>query len=323
MSNIKNIRVDCASKANDQNQSRRRLFLGALLSLNVTNALALLSSRSAMSPMLEASPNDRHGGNNLALALPQNLINMSQLGGLENQFLMSEKLDGVRAYWDGKTLYFRSGNVIKVPSWFTKDFPKYALDGELWIGRGQFERLSGMVRRQIPNDDEWRQIQYCLFELPFADGDFSRRIETLKRTVEQTNIPWLTLIPQEPVRSPEQIKLKLNDLVAQKAEGLVLHRSDAPFQAGRSESIFKLKPQFDAEAKVVGILSGAGKYEGLMGALLVETPEGVQFRIGTGFNVEQRRNPPQIGSIIVYRYRDRTSNGLPRFASFLRIYHPE
>ncbi|MDP3031565.1 MAG: DNA ligase, partial [Rhodocyclaceae bacterium] len=65
-------------------------------------------------------------------------------GGIDvSQYWVSEKLDGVRAYWDGRQLRFRSGNVILAPAWFIAALPAHSLDGELWLGRGTFERLSG------------------------------------------------------------------------------------------------------------------------------------------------------------------------------------
>lgn len=238
-------------------------------------------------------------------------------------FLLSEKLDGVRAYWDGEQLYFRSGRAIHAPAWFTAGFPKHELDGELWMGRASFDALSAAVRRQTPVDAEWRQVQYCLFELPRAKGTFQARIDQLKRVASQSQIPWLSVLPQEPVSSFDQIQAKLRELVAQKAEGVVLHRADALFESGRSEHVYKLKPQLDAEAKVVGIQPGKGKYQGKMGALLLETKDGKRFKLGTGFDDETRLHPPPLQSWVTYRYRDLTSTGLPKFASFLRIYAPE
>jgi DNA ligase 1 len=55
----------------------------------------------------------------------------------------------------------------------------------------------------------------------------------------------------------------------------------------------------------------------------VETPEGVRFKLGTGLTDAQRKNPPAIGSVVTYRYRDVTPAGKPRFASFLRMHGDE
>lgn len=312
---------------NSEGKKRRLILFCSLFPLNfvaVSGGAKSLKTveRSATRPadflMIEQSHT-----HDLALVLPQSLKDIRQLSANVGDYLMSEKLDGVRAYWDGKQLYFRSGRVINAPEWFTENFPVHAMDGELWMGRAQFERLSGAVRRQQADDAEWRKIQYCLFEYPLAKGDFRQRLQELHILVEKLHIPWLRVIQQEPVKSVEQIEAKLRQLTLQKAEGLVLHLAGAEFQAGRSEFVYKLKPQHDAEAKVIAIQTGQGKYLGMMGALLLETPEGKHFKLGTGFDDELRRNPPQIGTMVTYRYRDWTANGLPKFASFVRIYQAD
>ncbi len=86
------------------------------------------------------------------------------------QYLVSEKHDGVRALWDGKELRFRSGRPVNAPAWFIAKLPAQPLDGELWLGRGKFESLSGIVRKTEPQDEEWRQIKYLIFELPQCAG---------------------------------------------------------------------------------------------------------------------------------------------------------
>ncbi len=78
---------------------------------------------------------------------------------------MSEKLDGVRGYWTGKKLVFRSGNPFHVPEWFTRGFPSTPLDGELWIGRGQFSELASIVRRKNV-DIDWEKVRYVIFDAP-------------------------------------------------------------------------------------------------------------------------------------------------------------
>lgn len=103
----------------------------------------------------------------------------------------------------------------------------------------------------------------------------------------------------------------------------MLHRADAPYLTGRSQVLLKLKPQLDAEARVIAYVPGKGKYQGKMGALLVETPAGIQFKLGTGFSDAERAHPPAIGSQVTYTYRDVTNKGKPKFASFLRVRPPE
>ncbi len=235
------------------------------------------------------------------------------------QYWVSEKLDGVRAIWNGKELRFRSGRLVAAPAWFTANFPAQSLDGELWLARGEFDRLSGIVRQQQPDDAEWRQVRYMLFELPDAPGTFSQRIEQMQAIIAKAHIPWLQVIDQYRVSDRVELQQRLEAVLKQRGEGLMLHQANAPYATGRGEILFKLKPWLDAEAKVIAHLPGKGKYLGMLGALRLETPDGKRFSLGTGFSDAVRRNPPAIGVLVTYRYRELNSNGLPRFASYLRV----
>ena len=233
-------------------------------------------------------------------------------------YLVSEKLDGIRAIWDGRTLRFRSGNELKAPAWFVQALPRTPLDGELWAGRGRFERLSAIVRKIEPVDEEWREVRYMIFELPDAPGDFAARAAQIERVIAKAGVPWLQTIGQFRVPDRARLQDKLEEVVRAGGEGLMLHRADAPYLTGRSDVLLKLKPYLDAEARVLAHLPGKGRNAGRLGALLVETPDGQRFRIGSGFSDTAREHPPAIGSLITYRYHALTAKGLPRFASFLR-----
>lgn len=235
------------------------------------------------------------------------------------QYLVSEKLDGVRAIWDGQSLRFRSGKAINAPAWFIDGLPKRALDGELWMGRSSFERLSGIVRRDIPSDAEWHQVRYMIFELPQAAGTFEQRAAKIRELVRYANVPWLMVIEQFRVRDDSELQRRMNEIVKAGGEGLMLHRADAPYETRRSDTLLKMKPWDDAEAVVIAHLPGKGKHTGEMGALRVRTDDGREFSLGSGFSDLQRKNPPPIGATVTYRYRDFTRSGLPRFASFLRV----
>lgn len=239
-------------------------------------------------------------------------------------YLVSEKLDGVRALWDGKSLRFRSGRTVVAPAWFTAKLPQTELDGELWIARGTFDTLSGIVRKTKPVDSEWQQVKYMVFELPayenLASRPFEQRSDQLQTVVQSANWPQLQVIEQFKVANRATLQAKLDDIVQGGGEGLVLHLASAPVTSGRSQVLLKLKPVQDAEAVVVGYVPGKGKYAGKTGALEVKTTSGQRFKIGTGLSDALRKSPPAIGRTITYSYRDLTPTGKPRFASFLRVY---
>ena len=237
-------------------------------------------------------------------------------------YLVSEKYDGVRALWDGHSLRFRSGLPVPAPAWFTARLPAEPLDGELWLARGGFETGSGIVRRQQPRDAEWQQLHYMAFELPGAAGDFAQRAARLREIARTADWPQLVAAPQSPVADRADLQRRLDAVVRDGGEGLVLHRADAPYRTGRSADLLKLKPLQDAEAVVVGHEAGRGRHAGRMGALRVRSEGSAEFLLGTGFSDAQRENPPPLGAVVTYTYRGRTAQGLPRFASFLRLRDP-
>ncbi len=236
-----------------------------------------------------------------------------------SRYWVSEKLDGVRARWDGERLQFRSGHPVPAPRWFLDALPRQPLDGELWLGRGSFDRLSAIVRRQSPDDTEWRRVRYMIFELPKAAGSFTDRVEQIKAVTAAANLPWLQAAPQFRLSDADALQKMLGEIVRGGGEGLMLHRDDAPYEAGRSSALLKLTPWLDAEASVVAHLTGKGKYAGMLGALRMEMPDGRRFSLGSGLTDALRHNPPPVGTLVTYRYRELTPSGMPRFPRYLRV----
>ncbi|HIO92569.1 MAG TPA: DNA ligase [Leucothrix mucor] len=236
-----------------------------------------------------------------------------------SQYWVSEKYDGVRAYWNGKHFISRQGNRYYAPAWFTVGFPAHPLDGELWIARNSFAKLLSAVRKKSPIDHEWRQVRYMVFELPNAKGTFSERLSRLKQIFSTLKNPQIKLIKQYRLSNHAALMDELDDVIKAGAEGLMLHHAEAIYHTGRSDDLLKVKRYEDAEARVIQHFKGKGKYQGLLGSLLVETTNGKQFKIGTGFSDKERKNPPAIGASISYKFYGKTVNGIPRFASFLRV----
>jgi len=234
-------------------------------------------------------------------------------------YALSEKLDGVRALWDGKKLRFRSGREIAAPAWFLAALPSEALDGELWMGRGSFDYLSAAVRKAQPEDEEWRAVRYMVFDAPATGLTFRQRYQRAQELVAAAQTHWLVLVTQGSVGAAQELTERLQSVVDQGGEGLVLHHWDALWQPGRSNAVRKLKPYADEEGRVLALIAGKGQFEGQMGGLLLETPDKKRFTLGTGFSQADRRTPPAVGSWVTYRYRGRTPQGIPRFASFLRL----
>ena len=239
-----------------------------------------------------------------------------------DRYWVSEKLDGVRALWDGAALYSRRGNRFNAPAWFVEGFPTAALDGELWMARGTFEALSGAVRRQTPDDAAWRRIRYMVFDLPGSPAPFDERLRELQRLLADAPPARIRVVEQFRVASEAELMATLERVVAAGGEGLMLRDGHSRHRAGRSNDLLKLKTYEDAEAVVVAHVPGKGKYAGMMGSLVVEMPDGRRFKLGTGFTDAERRDPPAVGATVTYKHTGTTANGIPRFASFVRIRHP-
>jgi len=235
-----------------------------------------------------------------------------------SEYLVSEKLDGVRGYWDGTHLFTRSGRLISTPQWFTQGFPDYALDGELWMGRGTFEQISSLIRSKHPSHERWREVKFMVFDLPSHSQDFAQRYAIAKSELAGSS-PYLSVIEQKRFDSVQALDTWFNRVIEQGGEGLMLHHNQSLYLSGRNKGVIKLKPLYDAEARVVAHQEGKGKFNGMLGALVVETPSGIRFKLGTGFSMNERRHPPEIGSMVTYQYSGTTQKGTPRFASFLRV----
>ncbi len=234
-------------------------------------------------------------------------------------YWVSEKYDGVRGYWDGTRLLTRGGETVMAPAWFTAGWPAVPLDGELWAGRGRFAQAVSTVRSQQTDDRAWRDIRFMVFDLPGITEPFDRRKDALDAAVSAIGKPWVQAVAQLRVKSPGELQAMLDRVVREGGEGLVLHRGASLYRAERNDDLLKLKPYDDAEARVVGHLPGAGRFAGMLGALLVEMPDGRRFRIGSGLTEAQRRAPPPLGAWITYRYNGvNPRSGLPRFVRFLR-----
>ncbi|WOD07215.1 DNA ligase [Marinomonas sp. GJ51-6] len=236
------------------------------------------------------------------------------------QYLVSEKYDGVRAIWTGTALVSRQGNTIHAPNWFIEKLPNVWLDGELWSKRNDFQFIISTVSKNTPIDSEWQKIRYMVFDAPDEEKvmTFEARYQRYTQIVNSLDLSHVIPIKQISVSSNQALQQLLEDYVKQGAEGLILHRKLARFESGRTDNLLKLKPHMDAEAKVIEILNGSGKYDGMMGSILVEMPSGIRFKIGSGFSDEERRSPPKIGDYITYKYHGFTDRGVPRFASYLR-----
>ena len=235
-------------------------------------------------------------------------------------YWVSEKYDGVRGYWNGQQLITRGGVPITAPAWFTAGWPSTPMDGELWAGRGQFSHAQSTTAQTQPDDAAWRKMRYMVFDLPASPGSFDQRLPILKSTVAAIKQPWVQAVEQRKLTNDAELQQWLAQVVKGGGEGLMLHKGSAPYRSGRSDDLLKLKPFEDAEARIIGYKPGRGQWKGMTGALLVQSPDGKQFALGSGLTAELRKSPPALGSWVTYRYQGlHEKSGLPRFARFMRV----
>lgn len=230
-------------------------------------------------------------------------------------WLASEKLDGVRAFWDGKQLHSRGGHIYDAPNGFSDNFPDFPLDGELYLGRGQFADTSGKVRA----GDDWTGIKYYVFDVPKAQGGLLKRLEKLEKWLADNPNDNIVIIKQTPVKNIVEAQKLQQQIEAQGGEGVMLRAPNAEYIATRTETMLKLKSHQDAECTVIEYIEGKGKYTGKLGALKCQLADGREINIGSGFTDVERDNPPAIGAVITFRYNGLTKTGKPRFARFWRI----
>jgi DNA ligase-1 len=229
---------------------------------------------------------------------------------------MSEKLDGVRAYWDGEAFVSRLGNRFVAPDWFVADLPADTLDGELWVDRKKFQKTIGIVRSGAAGD-AWREVRYVVFDAPNALGAFEDRLAHARKVLARAAAPYARCHDHARCLGVDHLREELGRVEALGGEGLMLREPGSPYVVGRSTTLLKVKTFHDAEARVVQHAPGTGKHKGRLGALVVELPDGTRFNIGTGMSDKERGAPPRIGAVITFRYQELSDDGVPRFPSYV------
>ncbi len=242
------------------------------IQLSVLLALGLISSSPAFSNPSDSYPKM------LSIQLANNYQHTLDI----NKYWLSEKLDGIRAYWNGSQLLTRRGHKINAPDWFIASLPNIALDGELWAGRNGFQKVLATVLDVQPDAAKWQDIRFMVFDLPESKDIFSRRYAQLSQILQKIDNPYLGLVTQLAIRSRDMLFLTLENISEQNGEGVMLRRVDTHYRFGRTNDLIKLKKHQDAEAIVIGYTAGKGKYQGMVGALILQMPNGIEFKIGSG-----------------------------------------
>lgn len=229
---------------------------------------------------------------------------------------LSEKLDGVRAYWDGSRFVSRLGNPFVAPAWFGEHLPRHPLDGELFAGRGRFQHAVSVARR-LDAGDAWRSLSFVIFDAPAVDAAFEDRLAHLHECFGRNESPFARVLDHRRCEGHDDLVAELARIEALGGEGLMLRRPGSRYAVGRSDSLLKVKSFLDTEARIIGHQRGTGRHKGRLGALEVELPDGTRFKVGTGMSDAERDDPPAIGEVITVRYQELTEAGVPRFPTYV------
>lgn len=243
-------------------------------------------------------------------------------------------------------LWSRYGNIIHAPDYFLDGLPTgILLDGELWMGRGTFQLLRSTVSKLIP-DDNWNKVAFYVFDNPTAfrmstpgqinNPQFNKFIsqsaclEFFKGlnkpivTYQQTydflrSLPQhnqFVIIEQTLLKNKDHLYSLLEHEVNLNGEGLIIRNPAAYYEVKRTKNLLKVKPLDFEEATVIGHEPGKGKYEGMIGSLVVVNDLNIKFKV-SGLTDLQRLQPNQFyNKRIRYKYVSLTRDGVPREARF-------
>jgi len=266
-------------------------------------------------------------------------------------WIVSEKYDGYRARWMGETNHVFLSRAQKefsgAPEWYKLAMPEENLDGELWVGRENFQSM-GVVRKKAPDPKEWTPVKYLVYDIPDLDKPFSERLIILRKIVKENKARWdevkktlpeelriecpLKMAPQTVIESEEQMEEIYRTIIEKGGEGIMLKDPDSFYENKRSNYLLKYKPSFDEEAIIVDYKLGKGKYTGILGGFickpllnmdtyhLIDKDEQHEFSI-SGMDDEVRNEYKEthpIGTVISYEHSGKTDSGKPRFARYMR-----
>jgi DNA ligase-1 len=198
--------------------------------------------------------------------------------------------------------------------------PNTPLDGELWLGRKQFQRAVGIVKRQ-DKSDHWKDIRFVVFDAPSLSISFEERLVAVRDFLGKDKPPFALAHDHMQCKGLSHLQEELARVEALGGEGLMLRQPKSGYEVGRSSTLLKVKRFLDAEARVIGHEPGKGRHRGRLGALAVVLPDGTRFSVGTGFSDAERGAPPAIGSTITFRYQELSDGGVPRFPSYVGVRH--
>jgi len=231
---------------------------------------------------------------------------------------ISEKLDSVRAFWDGAYLWSKKGKKYRLPDYFCDGFPESPLDGELFMGKGNAHKLALLLQKKKPKDEEWNEVKFIVFDAPELKLPFKDRLDRLRRAFRVPLSPYITLYEYKVCGGSTDLANELDKVEKAGGEGFILRDPKGFYVKGKSSSVMDANVFHYEEADVIGHEPGKGKYENLTGGLQVQNVYGIVFTLTTGMTDAWRKNPPKIGTKISYKFKSVSDMGVPKYPSIVR-----
>jgi len=218
---------------------------------------------------------------------------------------ISEKLDGIRAFWDGSKFYTKLGNEIWVPKFITNSLPKIALDGEFWMGRGRFDQIINISKSR--DEEIWRDVKYCIFDLPKSKNPYEERLAFM-RQLKNGLSRNIKIVDSIKCTGLQHLQDMYKQVISSGGEGLVLRRPNSNYEVGRSSSFLKLKPYLDCEVKFL---------EKAENSFLCEQPNGHTCLVQCDY--QTLSDLPAPGAVITITHEGFWKTGKLKNPQFLRV----
>jgi DNA ligase-1 len=154
---------------------------------------------------------------------------------------LSEKLDGVRAYWNGSNLISKNSKTLYCPNWFTEGLPSgISLDGELWMGRGKLENTMATLNSSDINESSWKDMKYMIFDLVGCKKPIEDRMKEMEEMKSKLPSHIEVLKRIECTGNDELIEL-LKEIIENGGEGLMVNKPQSIYIGERTRTILKVK----------------------------------------------------------------------------------
>lgn len=238
-------------------------------------------------------------------------------------WLMSEKYDGVRCFWNGNELYSRSGSIIKTPKFFTRNFPRSPLDGELHLGRNNYEECAQIIANGEKDHSGWLQMSFIVLDAPAMNLLFRQRLSMLERVFTEGNNPtFMKLNKHRCVKDNSHVMEELARIESIGGEGVMLKNPSSLYEGRRTWAMLKVKSYLDEEAQIlrkVFFKMNKPTEKRRVKALIMKKENGIEFRLRNGLNSEKNKNSFEIGNTVTYKFKGYDQQNIPKFPVYQRM----